>query len=207
MQDRSRMNAAGLIVGLGNPGREYAHTRHNLGFMFVDLLLRRAADRYLPVTELAGGAFRCRLWKIVWPGNRPWLALQPQTFMNLSGECVQPVAAWYRIPPSRIFVVHDELDLPCGRMRCKTGGGNAGHNGLISISRRLGTPDFYRLRLGIGRPPPDLDAAAWVLGRFSQDDLHLCSRALEVGFEVACAFIDGDPAAAIRLANSFRAED
>jgi PTH1 family peptidyl-tRNA hydrolase len=196
------VSAAGLIVGLGNPGRDYAHTRHNLGFMFVDHLLRHVAEQGAPVAELSGGAFHCRLWRFARSGA-VWLAAEPQTFMNMSGECVQPLAAWHRLQPSRILVVHDELDLPCGRMRCKIGGGNAGHRGLISIAQRLGTPDFYRLRLGIGRPAPGADAVCRVLGRFSQDERSLCSRMLDAGLDVALAFIDDDPAAAVRLANGF----
>ena len=141
------MAVAGLIVGLGNPGKQYESTRHNMGFLFVDELLREAKN----VSSMSGDKFRCELWKAALPGSPDqWLIAKPQTFMNLSGECVQPLAAWHRLLPENILVVHDELDIAPGRMKFKKGGGNAGHNGLKSITQRLGTPDFYRLRLGIG---------------------------------------------------------
>ncbi|MFR4117803.1 MAG: aminoacyl-tRNA hydrolase [Bilophila wadsworthia] len=144
------MAVAGLIVGLGNPGKQYESTRHNMGFLFVDELLREAKN----VSSMSGDKFRCELWKAALPGSPDqWLIAKPQTFMNLSGECVQPLAAWHRLLPENILVVHDELDIAPGRMKFKKGGGNAGHNGLKSITQRLGTPDFYRLRLGIGRSP------------------------------------------------------
>ena len=140
------MAVAGLIVGLGNPGKQYESTRHNMGFLFVDELLREAKN----VSSMSGDKFRCELWKAALPGSPDqWLIAKPQTFMNLSGECVQPLAAWHRLLPENILVVHDELDIAPGRMKFKKGGGNAGHNGLKSITQRLGTPDFYRLRLGI----------------------------------------------------------
>ena len=137
------MAVAGLIVGLGNPGKQYESTRHNMGFLFVDELLREAKN----VSSMSGDKFRCELWKAALPGSPDqWLIAKPQTFMNLSGECVQPLAAWHRLLPENILVVHDELDIAPGRMKFKKGGGNAGHNGLKSITQRLGTPDFYRLR-------------------------------------------------------------
>lgn len=225
------MNVAGLIVGLGNPGRRYENTRHNMGFLTVDALLREARG----VTELSGSKFRCDLWKAelsapvaegraVREGraeragrtegrsgkpsqtSAPWLVARPTTFMNLSGECVQPLAAWHRIEPDRILVIHDELDLPPGRMKLKKGGGNAGHNGLKSINERLGTPDFHRLRLGIGRSPHGGDDTInWVLGRFSPEDQAAFERMLPAVLDVLGLFAAGDIEAATREANGYKA--
>lgn len=199
------MNVAGLIVGLGNPGRRYENTRHNMGFLTVDALLREARG----VTALSGSKFRCDLWKaeLRAPGAAvPWLVAKPVTFMNLSGECVQPLAAWHRIGPDRILVIHDELDLPPGRMKFKKGGGNAGHNGLKSISERLGTPDFYRLRLGIGRSPHGGDDTInWVLGRFSPEEQAAFEQMLPTVLRVLDLFAAGDVEAATREANGYKA--
>jgi PTH1 family peptidyl-tRNA hydrolase len=196
---------AGLIVGLGNPGPEYANTRHNLGFLFVDALIMAAEREPRPVAALSGGMFRCLLWKTELQDGRMWLAAKPQTFMNASGECVQPLAAWHRLAPDQIVVVHDEMDLPQGRMRFKIGGGNAGHNGLASITQSLGVPDFYRLRLGIGRPPHGGEAINWVLGRFSADEHALHPKILQAALDVLRDFVLSGPKKAIAAANSFNA--
>lgn len=166
------MEWSGIIVGLGNPGNQYAKTRHNMGFEAVNALLaelERCGERPEP---LAGAKYRSLLWRGRMPGSQGlWLFVQPQTFMNLSGEAVQPLMAWHKLEPSQLLVVHDELDLEPGRLKLKTGGGNAGHNGLKSISGRLGTQEYHRLRLGVGRPPRDEshsgDVTSWVLSRFS----------------------------------------
>ena len=182
------MAVAGLIVGLGNPGKQYESTRHNMGFLFVDELLREAKN----VSSMSGDKFRCELWKAALPGSPDqWLIAKPQTFMNLSGECVQPLAAWHRLLPENILVVHDELDIAPGRMKFKKGGGNAGHNGLKSITQRLGTPDFYRLRLGIGRSPHGgEDTVNWVLGRLSPEAQDAFRKQLPAAFEVVRLFAD-----------------
>ena len=114
------MAVAGLIVGLGNPGKQYESTRHNMGFLFVDELLREARN----VSSMSGDKFRCELWKASLPGSPDqWLIAKPQTFMNLSGECVQPLAAWHRLLPENILIVHDELDIAPGRMKIQGGRG------------------------------------------------------------------------------------
>jgi len=154
-----------LVVGLGNPGQRYADTRHNVGFRLIDLIAERWGrpvfrekfkGQYASV-ELAqpGGAARLTL-------------LKPLTFMNLSGESVQPAMTFFKETPPSVLVVHDELDLPLGRLMLKQGGGSGGHNGLKSVSERLGTPNYTRLRLGIGRPPADFrgDVADFVLEGF-----------------------------------------
>ncbi len=161
------MNDTWLVAGLGNPGPKYAGNRHNVGRMVVDVLARRAgssltshkarahvADARLGV--LPGGA----------PGPRVVLAI-PGTYMNLSGEPVGALLRFYDIPPERLLVVHDELDLPPSTLRLKRGGGEGGHNGLRSVSASTGTKDYVRLRVGIGRPPGRMDAADFVLRDFS----------------------------------------
>jgi len=131
-----------LIVGLGNPGAEYEDTRHNAGFWFVDRLARDLKVSLAPQSKFLGLAARA---------GEVWL-LQPTTFMNRSGHAVAALARFYKIAPEEILVVHDELDLLPGAIRLKQGGGNGGHNGLKDIQAQLGTPNFWRLRLGIGHP-------------------------------------------------------
>ena len=136
------MTAPRLIVGLGNPGQEYEATRHNVGFWFVDQLADQLKISLAPQSKFFGKAGRA---------GELWL-LQPTTYMNRSGQAVAALANFYKISPAEILVIHDELDLPPGGIRLKQGGGNGGHNGLKDIQAKLGTPDFWRLRLGIGHP-------------------------------------------------------
>ena len=175
-----------------------------MGFLFVDELLREAKN----VSSMSGDKFRCELWKAALPGSPDqWLIAKPQTFMNLSGECVQPLAAWHRLLPENILVVHDELDIAPGRMKFKKGGGNAGHNGLKSITQRLGTPDFYRLRLGIGRSPHGgEDTVNWVLGRLSPEAQDAFRKQLPAALEVVRLFAEGNIPAATHAANAFAIE-
>jgi PTH1 family peptidyl-tRNA hydrolase len=150
-----------LIVGLGNPGRAYASHRHNVGFMVVDALARRAGA--LPGAfkeEFSGSCARVRL------GDEQAILLQPMTFMNESGRSVQAAMSFFKIEPTELTVVHDELDLPFGTVRLKHGGGHAGHNGLRSIMAHVGTGDFVRVRMGIGRPPAGREPRDWVLSSF-----------------------------------------
>jgi peptidyl-tRNA hydrolase, PTH1 family len=180
-----------LVVGLGNPGPSYAQHRHNVGFMAIERLAERL-DADSPRDRHAG---RLRRAEVQGEGL---LLLEPQTFMNASGESVQPTAAFYKIPPERIIVLHDELDLPFGEVRLKLGGGHAGHNGLRSILERLGTPEFIRVRIGIGRPPPEHggDVSSFVLSRFSQEEAEalpgVLKKATQSVLEVA---LRGLPAA------------
>lgn len=154
-----------LVVGLGNPGREYASHRHNVGFLVVEELGSR----------LRADAFRDKFsaqWTRATKGDEQVVLLQPQTFMNESGRSVQPAAAFFKVEPGNVLVVHDELDLPFGDVRLKVGGGHAGHNGLRSIIQHLGTSDFPRLRFGVGRPPPGFrgEVADFVLSGFDGDE-------------------------------------
>ena len=148
-----------LVVGLGNPGPRYAGNRHNVGFMVVERLAER----------LGAGPWRDKFKGRLAEGRRGGdkvLLLQPQTFMNVSGESVQPAVAFYKLPLQRLLVVHDELDLPFGTLRLKVGGGTAGHNGLRSLVRHLGSGDFCRLRVGIGRPTGKQRVEQFVLSDF-----------------------------------------
>jgi PTH1 family peptidyl-tRNA hydrolase len=149
-----------LVVGLGNPGRQYQGNRHNVGFRIVDQLAARAGassprDKYGAVLyEIALGAERVILCK-------------PMEFMNVSGQAVRQVAGFHKIPAARTIVVHDELDVPFGRLKLGTGGGAGGHNGVRSIIADLGTPDFARVRVGVDRPPPNWQGADYVLANFT----------------------------------------
>jgi PTH1 family peptidyl-tRNA hydrolase len=151
-----------LVVGLGNPGREYERNRHNVGFLVADAL-----------RETAGWPDYRQKFSGVWTrgplaSGASMAVLKPQTFMNLSGDSVQPAAAFLKLAPADIIVVHDELDLPWREVRLKVGGGHAGNNGVRSIIQRLGSPDFVRVRVGIGKPPAGFrgGGADWVLSDF-----------------------------------------
>ena len=158
-----------LIVGLGNPGNEYEDNRHNLGFWFVDRLARE-----LKVPLVAQGKFFGRVAR---DGDR-WL-LQPTTFMNHSGQAVAALARFYKIEAQEVLVVHDELDLSPGGTRLKQGGGNGGHNGLKDIQAHLASPDFWRLRLGIGHPGERNEVINYVLKAPRKEEHELIDRALD----------------------------
>jgi len=149
-----------LVVGLGNPGREHEHTRHNVGFVVADALRQEAG--WPDYKQKFSG-----VWTRGSLEGQDVALLKPQTYMNLSGDSVQPAAAFLKIAPQEIVVVHDELDLPWSEVRLKMGGGHAGNNGLRSIIQRLGAPDFVRVRVGIGKPPAGFrgDGADWVLSK------------------------------------------
>lgn len=152
----TQLQAEWLVVGLGNPGAEYAATRHNVGWMALDQL----AETLEPVRGI-----KARVAVI----NSVAYA-KPTTFMNTSGEGVGPLAAMLGVPPERVVVMHDELDLPVGKVRVKLGGNENGHNGLKSITEHIGTRDYVRVRIGIGRPPAGVAVPDWVLGPVSGDE-------------------------------------
>jgi len=153
-----------LVVGLGNPGRKHARDRHNVGFMVVDELARRHGGSFR-------GKFSGHIAEIRSDGHRLGL-VKPDTYMNESGRSVQPAAAFYKAPLETLLVVHDEVDLAVGRLQARLGGGLAGHNGLRSIAGRLGSPEFLRLRVGVGRPGrgDPRDVADFVLSPFAADE-------------------------------------
>jgi len=163
------MTVPRLIVGLGNPGPEYEDNRHNAGFWFVDRLARE-----LKVTLAPQGKFFGRVGRV----GELWL-LQPTTYMNRSGQAVAALARFYKIAADEVLVVHDELDLPPGGIRLKQGGGNGGHNGLKDIQGQLSTPDFWRLRLGIGHPGERHAVVDYVLKAPRREEQELIDAALD----------------------------
>lgn len=148
-----------LMVGLGNPGPEYVETRHNAGFWWID-----AVARQLKVNLVAERGYHGLVARVNGPNGPMWL-LEPQTYMNLSGKAVSALARFYKIAPEEILVAHDELDLPPGEVKLKQGGGHAGHNGLRDIHAQLGSPDYWRLRIGIGHPGVKAEVVSYVLGK------------------------------------------
>lgn len=167
-----------LIAGLGNPGLEYSKTRHNVGFMVVERVAAQAgaAGAGLPVRW----RLKCRalVAETYFQGQKAILA-RPQTYMNNSGEAVGPLLRWYGLSPAELLVVCDDLDLPPGRIRIRKKGGDGGHRGLKSIIAVLGTNEFIRLRIGIGRPEqPEQDVVRWVLGRFQAPEASSVEEAL-----------------------------
>ena len=153
-----------LVVGLGNPGPEYALTRHNAGYLVVEELARRAGASWRPHRSRRADVVETRLGG---PGGVPVVLARPRSYMNEIGGPVAAVSAYYDVPVDRLVAVHDELDLPFGGLRLKRGGGDAGHNGLRSMRRFLGTGDFHRVRIGLGRPSGPQDPADFVLQRFT----------------------------------------
>ena len=182
------MAHAGLIVGLGNPGGQYERTRHNFGFMVVD----RLVDREPGWVRLSSNSERdFVLWERRTSSGDSWLLLKPLTFMNRSGRAVNKVLRYREIDPEHILVVHDELDLPLGRVRFKKGGGLAGHNGLRSLATVLGTREFHRLRMGINRPDPGHDVVAYVLGKFTPAESPAVDQTLDQALKGINAYCKG----------------
>ena len=195
------MDLRGVLVGLGNPGPKYDRTRHNAGFLLVDRILDLAHVEGT-VTSQNGARFDCELWRVHLDAlDGTWLVAKPTTFMNLSGRCVQPLLAWHKMKPGDLVVAHDELDIPAGALRFKFGGGNAGHNGLKSITELLGTPDFHRLRIGIGRPEHRTQVTDWVLTTMKEPEATRRDDALDAGVEVLATFATQGLDKAVALAN------
>lgn len=169
-----------LVAGLGNPGQQYAMTRHNVGFMVADELARRAGANWTPPRGMRAEVAETRLGPAglgVPDADAARLILvKPRTFMNESGQAVGKLASFYQVTPKRIIAVHDELDLDLGQLRLKSGGGDNGHNGLKSLRAHLGSGDYFRVRVGIGRPPGRQEPADYVLASVPaalRDDLAL----------------------------------
>jgi PTH1 family peptidyl-tRNA hydrolase len=181
-----------LVAGLGNPGREYARTRHNVGHMVCDELARRHSGSYR-------SKFSSELAELRLDGDRVAL-LKPQTYMNESGRSVGAAARFFKLPPAELLVVHDEVDLELGRLQARTGGGLAGHFGLRSVAQHLGTPEFMRLRIGVGRPErgDPRPVADWVLTPFPPevDVVSLVARAADA---VEAIVLDGLEDAQLRF--------
>ncbi|MCD6047805.1 MAG: aminoacyl-tRNA hydrolase [Gammaproteobacteria bacterium] len=181
------MSSIQLIVGLGNPGSQYQNTRHNAGAWFVEAL---AESHHIKLSNEK--RFRGRFAQLNSEHGKVAL-LVPETFMNLSGDAVVAAANYYHIKPQNILVVHDELDLACGRAQLKLGGGPAGHNGLRDIIQKLGTKDFWRLRIGIARPPAlfQQSVADYVLSKPSAQDLSAIEASIEKSLSVCELLFSG----------------
>jgi peptidyl-tRNA hydrolase, PTH1 family len=175
-----------LVVGLGNPGPEYARTRHNAGFRFVDALAARAGVSFRLDSKLFGETA-----KIDIAGRPVWL-LKPATFMNLSGKSVTAALRFWKFEPEQALLAHDELDLPPGTARLKFDGGHGGQNGLRDTMQLLGHGGFHRLRIGIGHPGSKDKVTPWVLGRASADDDILIGRAIDDAIDVLPLAMDGN---------------
>ena len=175
-----------LIVGLGNPGREYTDTRHNAGFWFVDAVARQYGGSFKLEKKFQGEVARS-----VIDGRDIWL-LKPDTYMNLSGQAVLALMQFYKIELANVLVVHDDLDLPAGVARLKQGGGHGGHNGLRDITSRCGGNGFQRLRLGIGHPGDKSRVTGHVLSKVSSDDQRAIEDAMAAAMDVLPWVIAGD---------------
>jgi PTH1 family peptidyl-tRNA hydrolase len=174
-----------LWVGLGNPEPGMARHRHNIGFLALDVIARRHG--FSPWRQRFKGLVAEGVI-----GGEKILALKPMTYMNASGESVQPAAAFFKIPPAAITVFHDELDLAPGKIRVKRGGGAAGHNGLRSMDQMLGTPDYWRVRLGIGHPGDKTRVTGYVLGDFAKADLDWLLPCLDAVADEAALLAAGE---------------
>ena len=178
------MNETWLIVGLGNPGREYEKTRHNAGFRAIDIL----AD-----------SLGCKIDRMKFQGlytqvnynGKKLLVLKPQTYMNLSGRSVLQLSAYFNVPPARIIVMYDDISLVPGRLRIRADGSAGGHNGIKSIIAEVGSQEFPRVKIGVGaKPHPEMELADWVLGTFSANDEKALKNSLEWAAEAALSIID-----------------
>jgi PTH1 family peptidyl-tRNA hydrolase len=171
-----------LLIGLGNPGREYRDNRHNLGFMVIDRLIVRLNARGLKVQSKA-------IVTTATYEERKLILAKPQTYMNLSGQSAQGLLNFYKIPIENMLIAHDDLDIPFGTIRIRPGGGPGGQKGMASTIERLGTKDFPRLRLGIGRPPGRMDPSAYVLQDFSREEMKILSEIVDRAADAALTFV------------------
>lgn len=171
-----------LIVGLGNPGREYRNTRHNVGFMLLDRLAERLGITFARLESkslVAKGSYQ----------ERRLILAKPQTYMNLSGQSVSSIARYYKVPPEHILLAFDDMDLPLGTLRMRPSGGSSGQKGMSSILQQLATQDVPRLRLGVGRPPGRMDPADYILQDFSGGELKLLGPTLDRAVDAVLVFV------------------
>ena len=189
-----KQDAVWLIVGLGNPGAEYARTRHNTGFLALDELAGMLG------VKVERSRFRALTGTASYRGNK-LILLKPQTYMNASGMAVEPAAHFYKVPPERVLVIFDDISLPVGRIRVRKDGSAGGHNGIKSIIHALGSEDFPRVKVGVGaKPHPDYDLADWVLSVVGKDEQPAYQAAIRYAAEAALAVIgEGVPAAAAKF--------
>jgi PTH1 family peptidyl-tRNA hydrolase len=171
-----------LLIGLGNPGREYRDSRHNVGFMFIDRLIIRLNARGMKVQSKA------IVTTAMYEDHKLILA-KPQTYMNLSGQSAQGLLHFYKLPIENMLVAHDDLDIPFGAIRIRPGGGPGGQRGMASTIEQLGTKDFPRLRIGIGRPPGRMNPSDYVLQNFSRDEMKVLSEIVDRAADAALTFV------------------
>ena len=183
-----------IIVGLGNPGAEYAHTRHNAGFDTMALL-----EKHYSVT--LGRKMLQGILAEITGEDRKIVLCEPQTFMNRSGECVRELLSWYHCPPDHLMVIYDDIDLPPGKVRVRKSGGPGTHNGIRSIVEQLGTQDFPRIRVGTGDRPEGRDLADWVLSRCSKEEQPVMDEAFARAAEAAADWADHGIDHAMQLGN------
>jgi peptidyl-tRNA hydrolase, PTH1 family len=170
-----------LVVGLGNPGLQYAKNRHNIGFLVLDELARRYGASFLAKNKAHLAEIHLETDKI--------LLQKPQTYMNLSGEAVQPLAKFYQLEPKQLVVVHDDLDLPFGRLRVRAGGSSGGQNGVKDIAARLGADDFVRVKVGISRPPNGWSVQNWVLSNFLPEEHEMLQDLIAVAADAVLGVV------------------
>lgn len=171
-----------LLIGLGNPGREYRDSRHNVGFMFIDRLIIRLNARGMKVQSKA-------IVTTATYEERKLILAKPQTYMNLSGQSAQGLLHFYKLPMENMLVAHDDLDIPFGTIRIRPKGGPGGQGGMASTIDKLGTKDFPRLRIGIGRPPGRMDPSDYVLQNFSRDEVKMLSEIIDRAADAALTFV------------------
>lgn len=192
---RSGGGISWLLVGLGNPGNQYAATRHNMGFMALDRLADREGFRF--------NKLRFRAWTGQWKvGDRQVLVMKPQTYMNLSGESVGEAARFYKVPADHVLVISDDVSLPVGRLRIRKSGSAGGHNGLKNIIQHLGTDAFPRIKVGVGMPDhPDHEMIDWVIGKPQGEEAKTLRAALDRAADAALSVIDEGPDRAMNRFN------
>ena len=179
-----------MFVGLGNPGTQYVRNRHNIGFLVLDSIIEQSAGVF--------PEYRVKFQGLISEGrvgSQKVVLLKPQTYMNNSGQSVRQVAKFYKIDPENIIVFHDELDIESGLVRIKQGGGNAGHNGLRSVQAHLGSADFWRVRIGIGRPEYNGAVSSYVLSDFPKDEVEIFAPLVDYMGDKIKTIINEDPKA------------
>lgn len=184
-----------MVVGLGNPGKDYEFTRHNAGFLTLDHI---AVEEDIEIKKLK---YKALIGDTVISGHR-CLLVKPQTFMNNSGEAVREISQFYKIPPDKIIVIFDDISLPCGKLRIRRKGTDGGHNGIKSIIYHLNSDNFPRIKIGVGaKPHPDYNLADWVLSTFKKDEMEELKKAITKATEVLPFMLDGEIDKAMNKAN------